>query len=445
MPPPCLRMTITDIQSTAGGLPAPHSFPTQSGRHQRGRHFVSRTPRASRQSSRRQRILLPLADIEHPRTTDHAAGPALERRLASADSCHPPGEVLSKPLLGVPTGNAGYRPGELSEFPPEAGPMKGVDHGFCPWCRTWSRSSRQCDDRGRRCSVGRSPQWRRWRGAGNGGRDAERSEQWKPLDARGCAHVRRTRCGRAGGMADCARRWGRRTRGATVDPPAGAERDERWAALGADAIHHLDEPRSSATIGTDGFAVRPEADEEGCAQDGEVGTSSDEGGTSSGASQPHARLRLGVRDQAPEHRALTPLGNGSTSMDVTRVVRRCAGVGVQAATVGVHLAGAVGAASMHAASAGASAAVSSGIAVATLPVRVGADLILRFGFGRLRGRGGARTRRGDAQSAVLAGRRPRVGGSARAHRAIGSHRRHRRAQLRLARIRAWCQRNSTFR
>jgi cation-transporting ATPase I len=62
-------------------------------------------------------------------------------------------------------------------------------------------------------------------------------------------------------------------------------------------------------------------------------------------------------------------------MDVSRLVRRCATVGVRAAGTGVHLAAALGATSVHASGAGVAAIVSGGVGLVTMPLRLGADLM----------------------------------------------------------------------
>ena len=66
-------------------------------------------------------------------------------------------------------------------------------------------------------------------------------------------------------------------------------------------------------------------------------------------------------------------------MNITRVVRRCAQVGVQATVASLNVAGALGDASLHLASSTAASVVSGGISAATLPLRLGADLVLGLG------------------------------------------------------------------
>jgi cation-transporting P-type ATPase I len=180
-------------------------------------------------------------------------------------------------------------------------------------------------------------------------------------------------------MAGAAGRWGYRARGAATHSPARHRRDDRPASAAAAAGLHLDESRSSVASGSVGAEKQHEA-VEGCAggdeispENGQVGTSSGkDGGTQSRPGAAFTTELLTIT-------APTRIGNGSHHMDIARVVRRCVGAGVQAAAAGAQLTGTVGAASVHIASVAASAALSSGINVATLPIRVSADLILGSG------------------------------------------------------------------
>lgn len=153
------------------------------------------------------------------------------------------------------------------------------DYGACRRHAARCHQSRECHHRSSRRGIGRRGQWCRRRRAGNRGRGTERSQQWKPLDARRRAHARRSRCGGTGRVADRARRWGHRARGAAADAPAGGHFDRRRTAFGTDPLDRLGGPPFNATVDLDGLEGHPDAVEI-CAQGGEVGTQGGEvGGT----------------------------------------------------------------------------------------------------------------------------------------------------------------------